>query len=512
MRARAAHTHRRTHKQARRALTRAHPTRRMTHPGPQDYNVLATPELVAAPPATPWLAIGKHLCGAATDYSLRACLGQQVKKRMGARGEGAGRGGGQRRKKEGSVEWRGQLGQTEDGARRVSVLMAAAVEGGVAVLVVVVCGGVGRCTDVCGAGDGMVGWPRPGCALPTRTADGSAGRGMCRAPAACPLQARAAGAGAGAPRACGSQPPPQQSPLQPQPGEGCDGGSDGGSRPAHGGGAGPGPGPAFRGLAIAPCCHHRCGWRAYVGKPWFRSHGFSDLDFELVSWMTGWALCGHDLPPGQGNPDDDDDEGEDGDGDGAANEGGGGGDADACRGRATGEEGPAAAGSRRRQGPGGEAGAAGPGPLHGGKRARCGAANADGSAASGPGMGADAYDDDDNGRGGGNGCSASSAEAGAAPKAAPQGGPPPAAGGDAGAGVNGGPPTEPASSSLLPFDPCQALPRARRMALGQMCKQLIDRGRLDWLARRCASAELVCYVPPEVSGENRLLLATAAGP
>ncbi len=56
------------------------------------------------------------------------------------------------------------------------------------------------------------------------------------------------------------------------------------------------------------------------------------------------------------------------------------------------------------------------------------------------------------------------------------------------------------------FDPVKCLPRAQRMALGALCKRLIDAGRLEWLQQRCATAELVYYIQPEVSGENRLLL------
>eukprot|EP00798_Chlamydomonas_sp_ICE-L_P022586 gene22586-29721_t len=47
------------------------------------------------------------------------------------------------------------------------------------------------------------------------------------------------------------------------------------------------------GLAIA-----RCGWRAYVGKALFRELGFTPKEFHLVSYMTGWALCGHNAPAG----------------------------------------------------------------------------------------------------------------------------------------------------------------------------------------------------------------------
>ncbi|KAK9901520.1 hypothetical protein WJX75_000124 [Coccomyxa subellipsoidea] len=50
------------------------------------------------------------------------------------------------------------------------------------------------------------------------------------------------------------------------------------------------------GFAVATCCHHRCTWKHYVGKTLFRSLGFSAADFQLISWMTGWALCGHGRP------------------------------------------------------------------------------------------------------------------------------------------------------------------------------------------------------------------------
>ncbi|PNH01156.1 hypothetical protein TSOC_012968, partial [Tetrabaena socialis] len=64
-----------------------------------------------------------------------------------------------------------------------------------------------------------------------------------------------------------------------------------------------------------------------------------------------------------------------------------------------------------------------------------------------------------------------------------------------------------AAGAHMPYDPTSRLPRARRMAVGAMCKQLLDAGRLDWLRSRFRSAELVSYVGPEVTGENRLLLA-----
>ena len=42
-----------------------------------------------------------------------------------------------------------------------------------------------------------------------------------------------------------------------------------------------------QGLAVATCCHHRCSWQHYVGKPLFRQLGFSHDEFEVISWMTG---------------------------------------------------------------------------------------------------------------------------------------------------------------------------------------------------------------------------------
>ncbi|KAL6778027.1 hypothetical protein ACKKBG_A16640 [Auxenochlorella protothecoides x Auxenochlorella symbiontica] len=46
-----------------------------------------------------------------------------------------------------------------------------------------------------------------------------------------------------------------------------------------------------RGLGLATCCHHRCSWRAYVGKEWFAERGFAPAEFELVSWMSGGVMC-----------------------------------------------------------------------------------------------------------------------------------------------------------------------------------------------------------------------------
>ena len=43
----------------------------------------------------------------------------------------------------------------------------------------------------------------------------------------------------------------------------------------------------LKGLAIAPCCHHRCCWEHFVGKQAFLLLGFTPQEFEIVSWMTG---------------------------------------------------------------------------------------------------------------------------------------------------------------------------------------------------------------------------------
>ena len=45
-----------------------------------------------------------------------------------------------------------------------------------------------------------------------------------------------------------------------------------------------------QGFAVATCCHHRCSWQHYVGKPLFKRLGFSPDEFEVISWMTGAAM------------------------------------------------------------------------------------------------------------------------------------------------------------------------------------------------------------------------------
>ena len=43
---------------------------------------------------------------------------------------------------------------------------------------------------------------------------------------------------------------------------------------------------------IALCCHHRCSWQSYVGKPFLQGQGFSREDFQLLTSISSWATCG----------------------------------------------------------------------------------------------------------------------------------------------------------------------------------------------------------------------------
>ncbi|KAL4421463.1 hypothetical protein ABPG75_010754 [Micractinium tetrahymenae] len=68
------------------------------------------------------------------------------------------------------------------------------------------------------------------------------------------------------------------------------------------------PGGGVRGLAIATCCHHRCCWQHFVGQHEMEELGFSPQEFEVIAWMTGWALCAHEAPAGFGGDDMEQDE------------------------------------------------------------------------------------------------------------------------------------------------------------------------------------------------------------
>ncbi|XP_062869449.1 tRNA:m(4)X modification enzyme TRM13 homolog [Trichomycterus rosablanca] len=49
---------------------------------------------------------------------------------------------------------------------------------------------------------------------------------------------------------------------------------------------------AVSGLSIALCCHHRCDWRHYVGKDFFREKGLGAEEFAALQRMSSWATCG----------------------------------------------------------------------------------------------------------------------------------------------------------------------------------------------------------------------------
>ncbi|XP_036309201.1 tRNA:m(4)X modification enzyme TRM13 homolog isoform X2 [Pipistrellus kuhlii] len=46
------------------------------------------------------------------------------------------------------------------------------------------------------------------------------------------------------------------------------------------------------GIVVALCCHHRCDWRHYVGKDYFRAQGLGAREFHYFQRMSSWATCG----------------------------------------------------------------------------------------------------------------------------------------------------------------------------------------------------------------------------
>lgn len=48
----------------------------------------------------------------------------------------------------------------------------------------------------------------------------------------------------------------------------------------------------FEGALIAVCCHHRCSWRAFVGKKTFTENELNKGDFQVISKLVSWAICG----------------------------------------------------------------------------------------------------------------------------------------------------------------------------------------------------------------------------
>ncbi|XP_050038336.1 tRNA:m(4)X modification enzyme TRM13 homolog isoform X1 [Dermacentor andersoni] len=50
------------------------------------------------------------------------------------------------------------------------------------------------------------------------------------------------------------------------------------------------------GVLMATCCHHRCYWDSFVGRPLLEAWGLGRQDFDLISAMAGWATCAAKAP------------------------------------------------------------------------------------------------------------------------------------------------------------------------------------------------------------------------
>ncbi|XP_060797199.1 tRNA:m(4)X modification enzyme TRM13 homolog isoform X2 [Neoarius graeffei] len=78
------------------------------------------------------------------------------------------------------------------------------------------------------------------------------------------------------------------------------------------------------GLAVALCCHHRCDWRHYVGKDFFRERGLGATEFSAFQRMSSWATCGMSKVKSSLNPENSsqenvkDEEGEEGEHEGSS--------------------------------------------------------------------------------------------------------------------------------------------------------------------------------------------------
>ncbi|XP_055962518.1 tRNA:m(4)X modification enzyme TRM13 homolog [Sorex fumeus] len=53
------------------------------------------------------------------------------------------------------------------------------------------------------------------------------------------------------------------------------------------------------GIVIALCCHHRCDWRHYVGKEYFKTLGLGAVEFHYFQRMSSWATCGMRKTPAE---------------------------------------------------------------------------------------------------------------------------------------------------------------------------------------------------------------------
>ncbi|EDV43702.1 uncharacterized protein Dana_GF16397, isoform A [Drosophila ananassae] len=48
-------------------------------------------------------------------------------------------------------------------------------------------------------------------------------------------------------------------------------------------------------VLIALCCHHRCSWQSYVGRPFLHECGIGPRQFAILIKMASWAVCGTGL-------------------------------------------------------------------------------------------------------------------------------------------------------------------------------------------------------------------------
>uniref|UniRef100_A0A8C8H462 tRNA:m(4)X modification enzyme TRM13 n=1 Tax=Oncorhynchus tshawytscha TaxID=74940 RepID=A0A8C8H462_ONCTS len=93
-----------------------------------------------------------------------------------------------------------------------------------------------------------------------------------------------------APHGIKDQPPSKRSKLQQQPGEST--GPELQPIPRVAGETAAGQELRVGGVAIALCCHHRCDWRHYVGKEFFKEKGLGASEFAAFLRMSSWATCG----------------------------------------------------------------------------------------------------------------------------------------------------------------------------------------------------------------------------
>ncbi|KAF0305660.1 tRNA:m(4)X modification enzyme TRM13 [Amphibalanus amphitrite] len=238
-----------------------------------------------------------------------------------------------------------------------------------------------------------------------------------------------------------------------------------------------------RGIMIAVCCHHRVDWPSYVGKQFLQDVcGFSAADFAALKGVAAWATCG---TPGW--------------------------DAERPSNRRGQHEAP----RKRRYKPAEPAD----------KRPRLEGAAPGAGPAGQPGQGSSDQSESapsDQSEWAPADQTESSAtdqprpepasEPGAEPadqpgeRSAVQPGPEPANGpGPEAADQPGGPGSRDASAGRYQR---LGLSPERRTAVGFQCKRLLDEGRRRYLESRGFCARLVRYVPPAVSPENVLLLAT----